>query len=78
MSALATRPAPSAWDRFCHHGKALATRAAVAHVCYRRGVCTRRAARLFRAMDESLEAGDGREAERLYRLASTATRRAAR
>lgn len=77
MSALATRSAPSAWGSFCHHGKNLVTRASVAHASYRRGVCTRRATRLFRAMDDALEAGDGREAERLFRHASAAVRRAA-
>lgn len=45
-----------------------------AFTCYRRRVRTRRAVRLFRAMDVALEAGDRREAGRLFRHASAAVR----
>ena len=73
MSALATRPTSTRWADL---GRTLVTRATDAHATYRRQVLTRRAVRLFRAMDEVLEAGDGREAERLFRQASSAARRA--
>ena len=76
MSALATRP--GSLPRFGERAKTFVQRATAAHVEYRRGVLTRRAVRLFRAMDEALEEGDGREAERLFRHASAAVRRAGR
>ena len=76
MSALAPSPTASRWADLCHDGRALVTRATDAHATYRRGVLTRRAVRLFRAMDEALEAGDGREAERLFRHAAAAARKA--
>ena len=76
MSALASRP--RSLPRFGERAQTFLQRAAVAHASYRRGVLTRRAVRLFRAMDEALEEGDGREAERLFRRASAAVRRASR